>query len=84
MGLFSQKILTIPSSSTEKVEAVRSWKVQWISRHGSFSSETSQETEVFTNKEVAEKFAQSLKDAFKFLRHTSGTMVTVLENKKLS
>ena len=77
MRLF--KKVPIPSGEKE-LDAYESWTVRWSSRQGEYSSQVQKETEVFLDKESAEAFAQALKDAFKLLRHTSGTRVTVEKN----
>ena len=74
------KKLLIPSGETE-VTALETWTVRWHSRHGSYGSDTRPECEVFLNEEDAKKFADALKAAYKLIKHTSGTSVTVEKTK---
>lgn len=74
----SFKWLTVPfTNKTKEVKSVQYWKVCWQSRYDSYSWGTSPEMEVFLSKEEAERFAESLRNAFKLIRHTSGNQVTV-------
>lgn len=71
------KLLNIPFGS-KTVEAVETWEVRWISRHGSFNSDTRPQIEVFTDETSAKEFANALKEAFKLIKHTGdGTYVIV-------
>jgi hypothetical protein len=79
MNLF--KWTTIRNGETVDVKAHRTWTVRWTSRHGQYSSDTRPEVEVFTTLEDAERFATELAAAFKMVRHTWGTYITVTENK---
>lgn len=71
----------MPTGDNKEVEAVKTWIVEWTSRYGQFSGDTKQEYEVFTDEKVANEFADQLRAAFKFLRHTSGTNVKVKPNQ---
>jgi len=71
------KKILLPQS--EQVFAHKSWAVRWESRHGLYSGDTKPEIEVFPLKEDAVAFKQALEDAFKLIRHTSGTKVTIQE-----
>lgn len=77
MNLF--KKLFIPSGEKQEVTAYENWSVRWLSRNGQFSGDTQKEAEFFTNKDDAEKFATELKEAFKLIKHTSGTKVEVVK-----
>ena len=63
------KLLWIRADTKEAVEAYDTWVVRWTSRHGSYSHSTRPETEVFPDKESADKFADALVDAFKLIRN---------------
>lgn len=68
----------VPASNEVKtIENVQLWYVGWISRDGDASWNTNKETEAFTSEQEANDFAQSLRNAFKLLRHTSNTRVVV-------
>ena len=72
------KWFTIPSSNeTKQVEAVQLWEVRWQSRYGENSWCVQPEMECFTSEELAKEFVASLESAFKLVRHTSGTKVTI-------
>lgn len=71
-----QKLLSIPTGQ-KTVEATELHEVRWTSRYGEYSNSTQPEAEVFTSKEGAEEFAAALRNAFKLIRHTSGTTVEV-------
>jgi hypothetical protein len=74
------KWLTVPTSNeTKEVNAVQLWEVRWHSRHGEYHSDTRPEVEAFITKELAEEFATSLRNAYKLLRHTNGTGVSMKE-----
>lgn len=81
MSFFQRKQIQIPSGSTQQIEAVRSWSVRWKSRYTEFSDGFKDETEVFVDEELANNFADSLRQAFKLLRYKNGTEVKVEENK---
>lgn len=78
MNIF--KKIEVPNGDKETLTAYETWFVRWRSRHGEFSNDTKDECEVFLTKEDAEKFATRLKEAFKLIKHTSGTNVTVSKN----
>jgi hypothetical protein len=67
------------SNETKSVEVARIWTVTWTSRHGEFSSDTKKQQKVFLSSNEAQHFAEALDAAFKLLRFTSGTKVTVEE-----
>ena len=74
------KWLTVPKSDgdTKQVQAVQLWEVRWTSRYDKWVTDTRPEVEAFTTAEEAEKFAASLRMAFRLVRHTSETEVIVL------
>ena len=74
------KKLFVPSGQQQELTAYESWCVRWRSRHGKYGSDTQDEMEIFTTKEDAEKFAIELRNAFKLVKHTSGTKVEVSKN----
>lgn len=65
------KKLTIPKTNeTKQIDAVQLWEVRWMSRYGEFSSDTRPEVEVFTSEADAIVFAESLRNAYRLIRHT--------------
>lgn len=72
-----RKIFAPKSNELREIKVVATWLVRWHSRHNAYSSGTTPEVEVFTSRESAEEFAHSLRAAFRLLRHTSGTEITV-------
>ena len=81
MKLWFKKTEVPVSNETEIVDTVQLWEVRWYSRNGVYSQDTKPEIECFINEEDAKKFAQSLRNAFKLIRHTSGTKVEVVKGK---
>ena len=79
MFLFKKKVETVKDSEIIEVDAVKTWKVRWQSRHGEYKSDTLPEVEVFLSEYEALQFAQDLKSAFKIIRHTSGDEIKVSE-----
>ena len=71
------KKLFAPSGEKKELTAIENWSVRWSSRYGSYSCDTRNECEFFTSKEDAEHFAEQLRDAYKLIKHTSGTSVSV-------
>ena len=76
-----KRIFLGPEETSLPVYAHTSWTVRWQSRHNEYSSGTRPEAEVFPIKQDAEDFKQALEQAFKLIRYTSGTRVTIEENK---
>lgn len=64
------------------VKTIQTWEVRWISRHGYYSSDTKEEVRVFVTRKEADIFAFALEDAFKLIKHTSGTRVNVIKTKE--
>lgn len=75
------KWLRISGGEKVEVKATRSWTVRWTSRHNPYSSGSRPECEVFTSATDAERFATALREAFKLIKHTSGTEVIIQENQ---
>jgi hypothetical protein len=75
------KKLFIPGGQLTELKSYESWVVRWESRWGDGMFCTQPEAEVFTTEEDAKKFAESLRSAFKLIRHTDGTEVKVTKNK---
>jgi hypothetical protein len=71
------KKIFAPSGAQMELAAFENWTVRWHSRYGQYAGDTREEVEVFLNEEDANTFADSLRAAYKLLRHTSGTNVTV-------
>lgn len=59
--------------------AVPLWQVRWLSRYNEYHSGTKPEVRGFSSRQAADDFAESLRTAFKLLRHTSGTKVEIEE-----
>lgn len=74
---FTLKKIEIPTEETIEVESIQSWSVTWYRRYDIFSGSTTECKEFFFTEENAESFAKALRDAYKLLRHTSGTDVKV-------
>jgi len=75
---FLLKLLRVPASNEKKfVKAVQLWEVRWTSRNGEYSHCTQPELECFTDEATAKSFAESLRNAFELIRHTSGNNVIV-------
>ncbi len=71
------KKLFAPSGDKKELTAIENWSVRWYSRHGSYFGDIRKECEFFISKEDAEHFAKQLRDAYKLLKHTSGTSISV-------
>jgi len=84
MHLWTYKKTTVPKTNeTKEVDAVQLWIVKWLSRYDQYSSSTKTEFEAFTDENKANEFAQSLRNAFKLIRHTSDTNVIVYKQKEI-
>ena len=76
------KWLKVPeSNATKEVKVAQLWEVRWHSRHGQYSSDTRPELETFLSEAEANDFATSLENAFRLIRHSSGTSIDVLKAK---
>jgi hypothetical protein len=74
------KKVVAPSGEQKKLTALESWTVSWTSRYGSFDSDTEKEFEVFTSEKDAKHFKEQLEAAYRLLKHTSQTEVTIKKN----
>ena len=75
-------IINIFKKGTRQLTSgVDTWVVEWTRRYGQFSSDTEQCYQVFTNKDEAEDFADSIRRAHKLIGNTSGTYVSVNKQK---
>ena len=72
-----KKVATLADSEDTTIEGVQLWLVRWTSRYDSWHADTQKEVEAFASKETANRFATDLRNAFKLIRHTSRTTVTV-------
>ena len=75
--LLTKKIKVPQCNETREVEVIQSWAVTWYSRYGEWYENLRKETEFFFSEEEANAFAESLRKAFKLLRHTSCNIVKV-------
>lgn len=77
--MFWTKGVTVPETNeTRQIEAIQLWYVRWTARKGAFNSDAYPVMEAFPSEQLANEFADSLKQAFKLLKHTSeGTKVEV-------
>lgn len=67
------KWLSFLTKNREQIKAYESWSVRWTSFYysGYSIADINKEAEVFTTKEDAEKFLESLKAARKLLKDSS-------------
>jgi hypothetical protein len=63
--------------SSVKLEAIELWEVRWRSRHGEFSGDVRPEMATFTSEKDARVFADSLRAAFRLVRHIGANNVSV-------
>lgn len=78
---FKKKVIQVPSGSTTPIEAACTWTVEWTSRFNAYSTGLRKEFEVVFSEEDAIKLKDSLKEAFKLIRHTSGNIVCITNNQ---
>ena len=64
---------------TKKVECAKVWVVSWSARWGEFSGERKIVAKAFINKNDAETFAKSLKDAKNLLQYTESINLKIEE-----
>lgn len=81
MFSFLKKKVNIPTAEEKTIEAAETWRVSWIGRYGRFAHDTRLESEFFFSEEDANDFANSLRNAFKLIRHSSEDTVSVEKNK---
>lgn len=73
-----KKIINAPTGETVELEGIRTWTVRWESKINNYPyTKRRPEVQMFTNANDANHFAQSLRDAFKLIRHTAESEVTV-------
>ncbi len=63
LKIFKQGVREIDSN-------IDTWVVRWHARYGSFSSETKEQVQVFTDYDDAVAFRHDLERATKLLKHT--------------
>jgi hypothetical protein len=80
MKLFWKKKDLPVTNETKEVDVVQLWYVRWQSRYSDYSFGVRQEMEAFTSAEAANEFAESLRAAFKLIKHTTGNSVSVVKN----
>lgn len=72
------KDLLVPRSNELKtVKAVQLWEVRWMSRHGEYYMDVRPEMEAFSSEQEAVDFKVSLEQAFKLVRMTSKTRISI-------
>ncbi len=76
-----KKTVTPESNETTEKDSVVLWIVLWYSRYGKFSTNIQREYEAFPDQRDAIQFRESLISAFKLLRHTHGTDVSIYSNE---
>lgn len=81
INLIFKKLIVPKSNDTKEVEAVQLWKVSWLSRYDKWDVHGHPEMEAFTSEEEAEQFAESLRNAFKLIRHPGADKVKVTKAK---
>lgn len=74
------KKIMLPTGETKKVDGLESWTVSWRARTGEYSGEWTMKHEVFVDKDVADDFANQLKESSKFLRDTWSRDISVKRN----
>lgn len=58
------------------------WVVRWYGRTGDFHSDLRVEMAIFTSQEDAVRFKGRLEDAFRLIRHTSATQVSLKKGEQ--
>ena len=75
---WQKKKLQVPENNENKeIESIQLWYVSWYSRFTEYSTGTEKCVEAFPSKQEADTFAESLRNAFKLIKHTSGNVVRV-------
>lgn len=82
MKLF--KKIQIPSGEKVEVTAYQSWVVRWssYSDYGSSYAAKRPESEIFTQKEDAERFASELRQASALLKNTCSIGIVIEDQTK--
>ena len=65
----------------KEVKGFEAWTVSWKARNGSYSSDYKLVAKTFLNKEDAEKFIESLKEAKKLLQYTEYTGIELIKQE---
>lgn len=81
MNIFIRSLIVPRSNETKTIDVAQLWDVRWNSRHGEYSGDIRPQLECFTSEEAADAFAESLRNAFKLIRTTSGNNVFVTKAK---
>lgn len=76
MWLTKQKQIPV-NQSTSAESCVQLWYVKWWSRDGNYSSNLNKEMEAFTSEKEALEFKSALENAYRLLKYTAGTEVTI-------
>lgn len=74
---WSKKIECPKSDTLESLRAVQLTYVSWYKRTGDYYHNIEKCVEAFPSEDDAEKFAESLRCAFKLIRHTARNKVIV-------
>lgn len=80
-GTRYMKINIFKKGVKELNTAVDTYTVSWIRRYGQFHCDIEKAYQAFTNKEEAEKFAESIRRANELIGNTYGTKVTLTKSK---
>ena len=81
--MFSFRKKSVPlTNKTRDIEVAQTWEVRWKSRYGDFSGCLRPEVEVFTSKEEAVKFKESLEAAAKLLKYTEFMRIATIEKRQ--
>lgn len=75
------KKLLFRNEQLQTTYVFEAWEVRWTSRHGEYGGDTQPEMRIFPSKEEAEDFKKALEDAFKLIKHTSGTEVQLIKQE---
>lgn len=75
--MWFKKKLKHPAQPEIDSDVLHTWVVSWQSRHGIWNTDTKPEYEVFIDEDKAIEFKKALEAAFKLIRHTSRTKVTI-------
>lgn len=65
----------------KEVKGFEAWTVSWRARKGSYSDDYKIVAKTFLNKEDAEKFIESLKEAKKLLQYTEYTGIELTKQE---
>ena len=61
----------------EEVKGFEAWTVTWRARYGEFSDSWNKKAKVFVDKEAAETFAKSLREAQELLQYTENIHIRI-------